>query len=244
MRCVVRGLVLGVAVTILALAWLALITARPGNAKLWPPANGAPSTEIYLVSNGYHAGLVVPTAQLAEIARQNGAVALTNVAGRFSEFPYIEIGWGEEQFYAAVPTVAQVTFGLAVRALFYPGNSSVLHVVGVSDDPRKVFRSADIVRMDVSEPGFTGLLKAIDATFARSGEPPAPQALGKGLYGTSLFYRAQRSFHIFNVCNHWAADMLSAAGLPVTPVLDTVPIGLLLDLKMRAGLDRLSGPRP
>jgi hypothetical protein len=88
------------------------------------------------------------------------------------------------------------------------------------------------------------MLKAIDKTFARNGEPPLPQVLGKGLYGPSLFYRADRSFHIFNVCNHWAADMLSAAGLPMTPVLDTVPAGLLLDLKMRAGLDALPGKQP
>jgi hypothetical protein len=30
--------------------------------------------------------------------------------------------------------------------------------------------------------------------------------------------------------------MLSAAGVPVTPVLDTVPAGLLLDLRWRSGL--------
>jgi hypothetical protein len=38
--------------------------------------------------------------------------------------------------------------------------------------------------------------------------------------------------------------MLAAGGLPVTPVLDTVPPGLLLDLKMRAGLDRMPGLTP
>jgi hypothetical protein len=38
------------------------------------------------------------------------------------------------------------------------------------------------------------------------------------------------------------ADLLSAAGLPVTPVLATLPAGLLLDLQWRAGLRPL--PRP
>ena len=57
-------------------------------------------------------------------------------------------------------------------------------------------------------------------------------------------HKSQKPKRIFNVCNHWVSDMLSAAGLPVTPVLDTVPPGLLLDLKMRAGLERLPGAQP
>jgi uncharacterized protein (TIGR02117 family) len=236
MRRLARGLALGVVVTILVLVWFALFTARPGDAKLWPPAKDTPAVDIFLISNGYHAGLAIPTAKLAEIARQEGEGALADVVTRFGSYPFIEIGWGEEQFYAAVPTVAQMTFGLALRALFLPGNASVLHVVGVPDHPHKVFASADVVRVPMGEKSFTELLHAIDTTFATGGEPPAPQVLGKGLYGPSLFYRANRPFHIFNVCNHWVSDMLSAAGMPVTPVLDSVPAGLLLDLRWRSGL--------
>ena len=66
-----------------------------------------------------------------------------------------------------------------------------------------------------------------------------PQVIGKGLYGPSLFYRANGSFNIFNVCNHWVADVLSAAGLPTTPVFATLPAGLLFDLKMGSGLAQL-----
>jgi hypothetical protein len=44
------------------------------------------------------------------------------------------------------------------------------------------------------------------------------------------------TFNIFNDCNHWVARLLSAAGLPTAPVLATLPQGLLLDLKLRAGL--------
>ena len=101
-----------------------------------------------------------------------------------------------------------------------------------------------MVRVTVSEPGFARMLKALDTTFVRDGEPPAPQPLGRGLYGASLFFRANGAFHIFNVCNHWVADMLSASGLPVTPVLDTLPSGLLLDLKWRAGLNRMQEVQP
>lgn len=105
-----------------------------------------------------------------------------------------------------------------------------------------MFPSADIVRIAVSEAGFLRMLSDLNSTFALTDDPAGLQVLGRGLYGPSLFFRANGAFHIFSVCNHWVAGLLSAAGLPVTPVLDTVPPGLMLDLRLRAGLERM--PRP
>jgi hypothetical protein len=87
--------------------------------------------------------------------------------------------------------------------------------------------------------GFSRLLGRLDQTFARGSNESSPLVLGKGLYGPSLFYRAMDTFHIFNVCNHWVARLLAAAGLPTTPVLATLPPGLLFDLEWRSGLSRL-----
>ncbi len=117
-----------------------------------------------------------------------------------------------------------------------PGNASVLHVVGLPDHPRKVF---PLFRHCIG-PAWRRWLRAhdphLDASFARTGAPPAPQVLGQGLYGPSRFYRAVENFHLFNVCNHWVARQLSAAGIATAPVADTLPAGLLLDLKWRSGL--------
>jgi Protein of unknown function (DUF2459) len=44
------------------------------------------------------------------------------------------------------------------------------------------------------------------------------------------------NFSIVNVCNHWLARLLDSAGVPTTPVLATLPYGLFLDLRWRAGL--------
>jgi Protein of unknown function (DUF2459) len=55
----------------------------------------------------------------------------------------------------------------------------------------------------------------------------------------SLFFRANGTFHLFHVSNHWIADLLDAAGVPTVPLLATLPSGLLLDLKWRSGLVRL-----
>ena len=244
MRRAARTIGLGLAAIVFLLGVVTVITARPGDASLWPPAAGAPAAEIFVVSQGqgYHAGIALSTARLAEVAGQQGNGALIAVAQRFSSYPFIEFGWGDEGFYTSVPDTASLTAGFALRALFLPGNASVLHVVGLSDTPRRIFPSADIVRIELSEAGLARMLQRLEKAFLRNGEPLAPQVLGKGLYGPSLFYRANGSFHIFNVCNHWVANLLSAAGLPIAPVLATLPAGLFLDLKWRSGASHLPVP--
>src|SRR5262249_16629983 len=138
-----------------------------------------------------------------------------------------------------VSTAESLTMGLALRALLRPGNPSVLHVVGVKNDPRAMFANSELVRVDVGAAGFARMADMLDATFARSQGGFLPAELGPGLYGTSLFFRANGAFQLFNVCNHWIANLLDAAGVPTAPVLATLPFGLLLDLEWRSGLARL-----
>jgi uncharacterized protein (TIGR02117 family) len=225
-------LAIALAVLLVVLAAAAAITARPADPMLWPPRPGERTVEIVVVSNGYHAGVALPRAALAEFA---GYPALIAVTQRFALFDWIEFGWGDREFYRAVPTVGDLSLPLALRALFRPGNDSVLHVVGVGGDPERAFTTAELVRVPLSTAGFDRLLQKLDATFV----PPEGGALpdlGRGLYGPSLFYPARGTFGISRVCNHWVADLLGAAGLPVAPVLATVPSGLILDLRWRAGL--------
>lgn len=224
------------------LAAMAVLTARPADPALWPPAAGAPSIEIHVVSHGYHSGIVVERAALAEYAGRGGDAALIAVAQRFANYEWLEIGWGDEGFYRSVPDVASLTVRLALRALFMPGNASVVHVVGLSRPARETFPKSDIIRVPLSDQGFARMLVGFDASFGRGPDKAPLEPLGPGLYGPSLFYRGVDAFHVFNVCNHWVARLLSAAGLPTAPVLATLPPGLFLDLKWQAGLTPLPKP--
>jgi len=220
----------------------AYITARPADPMLWPPRDGAGTVEIVVVSNGYHAGLALPRAALAEFASGRGHPALIAVTQRFAAFEWIEFGWGDREFYRSVPTVGDVSLLVALRALFWPGNTTVLHVVGLAGDPAQIFTGAELVRIPLSRNGFDQMLQQLDATFV----PPQGGALpdlGRGLYGPSLFYPANGTFSAFKVCNHWIADLLGAAGLPKAPVLATLPSGLIFHLRWRAGLRPVQADR-
>jgi uncharacterized protein (TIGR02117 family) len=212
-----------------------LVTLRLGDRALYPAPPGQPTVMVFVVSHGYHAGIALPRAIMADAASRRGHAALIAVATRFGAFPFLEMGWGDEEFYRSAPTIASVTVPMAARALFLPGNASVVHVVGLSYPPRTAFPAADIIPVELSAEGFERMLARIDATFAPAAGVPADDA-GAGLYGPSRFYRARGTFHIFHVCNHWLADLLDTAGVPTAPVLATLPAGLLIDLEWRSGL--------
>jgi uncharacterized protein (TIGR02117 family) len=235
---------LGSLIAVLVVA--AFATMRSGDARLYPPPPGAPRVEVFIVSNFYHAGLIVPREALAETARRRSLPALAAVTARFAPYDRLEFGWGDEGFYTRVPTSAELTTALALRALFRPGNPSVLHVVGFSEPVRMAYPTAAMAALTLSEDGFARLAAMLDATFARKGYEGSLEELGRGLYGHSLFYRAVGSFNILRVCNHWISDLLGVAGVPTASVLATMPQGLLWDLTWRAGAIRVppSSPPP
>lgn len=228
--------ILGGAAALLAtglglLVLAALLTARPGDPDLYP-ARGADGAAVALVSHGWHSGLVLSQ---ADLTGAGSGPALAAIATRFRAYPEIEFGWGEARFYRATPTLAQFDAGLALAALFTPGGrDGVVQVVGLERPARDSFPHSGIVAARVSPAGLARLLARLEASFRLvDGQPVAG---GPGLYGPSLFYEGEGRFSYANVCNHWAARLLGAAGLPITPVLDTHPAGLLLDLRWRAGL--------
>src|SRR5688572_30144225 len=114
------GLALALALALFGAA--VLVTLRAGDRTMWPAAPGDPTNIVYVVSHGYHAGIVIPRALSAEIAEQRRFTAVRAVTQRFASYPWLEIGWGDEGFYTQAPTLASVTVPLALRALFRPDN--------------------------------------------------------------------------------------------------------------------------
>jgi uncharacterized protein (TIGR02117 family) len=210
-----------------------VITARSGNSQLFPATVDA--VEVTLVSNGYHAGLAVPRKALLEQASTQGLRSLISVSTRFQHYGWVEVGWGDAEFYQSTPTPGDIQVGLAAKALLGLGEGAVLHVVGLEEPPEKVFSGADLMTIRLSPEGFARLAARMNSAFVNGPEGQNVE-LGPGLYGPSLFYLAKGHFSLLNVCNHWIADLLDAAGVPTAPAISVLPHGLIADLKLRSGL--------
>lgn len=168
---------------------------------------GEPTVPIYLVSHGWHTGIVLRRADIP--------AGLWPEVGDFPQAEYFEVGWGDRAYYQSRDPGLWTT----LRAALVP-SPSVLHVVGFRGAVAEYFHASEIVELRLPRAGFERLAKYIHDAHAREGtQPVAP--LGSGLYGDSRFYPAHEMFHLFNTCNVWTARALRAAGLPVRDAITT-----------------------
>lgn len=170
------------------------------------PVQTAPAGEeaariVWVVSHGWHTGIIVRTGDIPEGAWPERA--------HYPEAEYLEVGWGDREYYPA----SDPSIGDALRAALGP-SAAVLHVVGLTYHPTRILSSSELVALEIGESGFQRLIDFIAATHDRAGAERA-EPIDPGLYLDSHFYPALGSFHLFNNCNTWVADALRAAGLPL-----------------------------
>ena len=165
------------------------------------PGAGEARKTIWLVSHGWHAGIV-----LQRIGIPDGI--LPALRG-FSDADYLEVGWGDRMFYQT----PDPRMGLYLKAALMP-TASVLHIVGFNGPVLAYFPYSEIIRIELPAAGFEQLVRAVAASFARD-ETGRVEPLGPGLYGNSRFYLSRESYHLFNTCNVWVARALRAGGLPI-----------------------------
>jgi uncharacterized protein (TIGR02117 family) len=166
-------------------------------------AESEPHKTIYLISHGWHAGILLRHSDITDSAWP--------IAEDFPTAQYLEVGWGDRDYYQT----ADPHLGILIKAALLP-TASVLHIVGFNDAVSAYFPFNEIIRIDLSHAGFTQLVRAITASFALD-EAGKAHSLSSGLYGDSRFYLSAESYHLFNTCNVWVARALRDAGLPITP---------------------------
>ena len=166
--------------------------------------DGAPSptgTSVYLVSHGWHVGLVL----------RRGDVSADSWPEKEALGPvrYLEVGWGDGDYYPA----PRGTTSLALRAAFR-SRSSVLQVVGFNDPVAEMFPRSKILEVELSPDGAAALSRYIHRSYAR-GHDGRPIIVAPAQYGFGLFYAAREQYRLFDNSNTWAAKALRAAGCPI-----------------------------
>jgi uncharacterized protein (TIGR02117 family) len=159
---------------------------------------------IWLVNIGWHVGIALP---IDPAVRR----AIPELAA-FPEADFVEIGWGDREFYRAEnPGPAA-----AMKAALLP-TPAVLHLYAFAGAVGARFSTSEIIGIALPDSEFTGLLQHISASFDRSAAGDGGE-LGTGLYGaSSRFIHATGTFHLARTCNTWTAEALAAAGLDIEP---------------------------
>ncbi len=164
-------------------------------------------------SNGYHSDIGVP---MAALPADNPLRAL------YPHADMLLIGWGEQSFYYSDGT----NLWLALDALI-PPSPSVMHVADDAEvDARYLGPNADAT-FAISREGAASLANFLSQALVLDASGAVIATSTGKVIGHSVFLRARENFHLFNVCNHWMARALRAAGINVNARTPWLASGLI-----------------
>jgi len=159
--------------------------------------------EVVVVNNGWHSGVVFRTADID--------TAVWPESSTFSDFAYIEVGWGDEAFYRS----SNPGLWHHIKAALWP-TPSVLHVGGY-DRIERHYNKSQTYMLRLQKEKYDNMCGYIQRQYEkREGKSVV---LGKGLFPNSLFYRSSQAYHIAKTCNVWTAEVLKEAGIAIKPML-------------------------
>lgn len=158
---------------------------------------------IFIVSHGWHTGIVYPREELLSF--------IPELRHRFGDAQYLEIGWGDKDFYQA----QEVTAAITLKAIFW-STESVVHVVSVPTSPYESFPNSEIRLLCLDQAQLQSLGQFISNSFHRDQQGKIVVS-DQGLYGDSQFYAGEGRFNMFNTCNKWTARGLESAGYDIDP---------------------------
>ncbi|MCK5673842.1 MAG: DUF2459 domain-containing protein [Spirochaetales bacterium] len=160
---------------------------------------------IYLVNNGYHIALALPrdSCPYGDIFD-----VPFNLSGKGGFFYF---GWGDRQFYLGTPTVRNIDFSMAIKALFSPSSAvlEVLYLHSLSSDRPGV--SSFLVTEDELSDLYEYIKKYIIDPYGLP-EQISSDNIDQAFQG-SIFFEASGVYSLFNTCNNWTSRGLRKSGI-------------------------------
>lgn len=183
-----------------ALMLAAAVAACSGTQDLVCTAPGA--DVVYVVDHGWHTDIGIPAGELS-----GGAAVFRSV---FPGAASVVFSYGKRTFMTA-PADDWSEYVLGP----IPGPAAIL-VTGLNVMPDAAYGGVPSVLLHLPQGGASALSDFIWHEIAKD---PAgrPRLIDAGPFEGGLFYAATRTYTLADTCNTWAADVLRAAGAPVSP---------------------------
>ena len=179
--------------------------ATPGP-PLYPVLAQEEPRYIYVVRHDWHIGLIVKYDDIGP--------HLWPEKDDFPEALYLEVGWGDRDFYQT----PRAGLGILLQAAL-KSPASVVFVIGLPTAVTRYFPYADILEIPLSQRALEEMGRFIHATYKRD-VTGQTIPLGPGHnHRHSMFYLAEGDYSLFNTCNSWISKALQAAGFPMKTAL-------------------------
>lgn len=168
--------------------------------------NTKPEVEIYILTNGVHTDIVMPTKNDQIDWSQQVKFENTKVAD--STYKYIAMGWGDKGFYLETPEWSDLKASVALKAASGLSNTAI-HATYY----KNLKEGDDCKKMMISKEQYDRLIQYISKSFKKDASGNFLNIKTNAIYGkTDAFYEANGSYSLFHTCNTWANNGLKASG--------------------------------
>ena len=162
--------------------------------------------EIFILSNGVHTDVVMPTRH--GTTDWSGVFPVQYTRSETGDYKYVSLGWGDKGFYMETPTWADLKASVAFKAAFGL-SSSAIHATYY--DEMNISETCKSIR--ISEQQYQRLVDFIKASLDWDELGKSVWINTNAVYGTTdAFYEARGSYSLFHTCNTWANNALKACG--------------------------------
>ncbi len=182
------------------------------------PVSSSPKTQqsekrtIHVVSHGWHTGVVIKKDDLLRVLPELiYFFPHSKKKDTFYSEDFIEIGWGDKDFYRS----NQVTTKITLKAMFM-AQGSIMHLVDVTDEPEVFFAQSIVKKIELAPLSYERLLSYINISLQRDHQNQLIH-LGPGIYGHSQFFESNGTYSLLNTCNKWTAKALQSGGIKISP---------------------------
>lgn len=161
---------------------------------------------VCIINDGMHTNIVLPVNN--KIVDWREFLNISDIGkDATATYKYLTFGWGDRDFYIQTPTLAELNFVTAVKALFLPTPSTIL-VQGFSEIPQ----NREIKCVKVTRKDYLKLTHFIQNTFQLNPQNQ-PIRIANGHLSSSGFYAAKGSYSMLRTCNDWTAEALEKANV-------------------------------
>jgi uncharacterized protein (TIGR02117 family) len=159
---------------------------------------------IYVSSISWHTGIIIPAYALPD--------SLWHEGHNYSNAPYLEIGWGDKDFF----THPGFNLWYAFKAVFWP-TSSAIHINPIHRKVEGFYYNTDVVKIELNDDQLYQLCLYLVGEFKLDkNQKVIPVA--EGFYQGSHFYKGSSSYYFPNNSNVWVARAVKRAGFPIRPI--------------------------
>ncbi len=178
--------------------------------RRWPPLFPRDCSQarfpVYLAADTMHVNLILPLQNPVYDWRQRLDIQAIGSQAE-TDYRYLKFGWGDRGFYMETPSWGEMRPSNALRALFRPGNPTVLYVQGYKSLPQEAGTTLRCVALDRQD--YFHLAEFVNQSF-QSNSQGQKIRLKDGYETTSGFYAARGHYSILRTCNTWSAEALEA----------------------------------